>query len=196
MLVPAHALVSPSSRQSPLSGKRARELTLGASPSGTGNSSRSAPLRPSVMSRAPVGETGRIACEDTHGCVTRTAQGGLGPFRAQTNPGSCVKHGTVQSIVGDKDRARQLTDDFRAKAASLRAESCRCRTRCAPALSDTAHGSHGFCCDVPYQRFLTQRERFLSAEHPSCLTEFLFAELPSKSFMAVKILYGSRNMEG
>jgi hypothetical protein len=29
-----------------------------------------------------------------------------------------------------------------------------------------------------------------------CLTEFLFAELPSKSFMAVKILYGSRNMEG
>ena len=43
-------------------------------------------------------------------------------------------------------------------AVEFGADECRCESNCAPAGSDTAHGSHGFNCRRNYQRWDAARE--------------------------------------
>ena len=67
----------------------------------------------------------------------------------------------------EKRDAAVLDQNFRMQAEKLRAVKCGCHRRCSPAWSDTAHGSHNFHCKLPYQRFLSLREQFLTPHHGS-----------------------------
>ena len=49
------------------------------------------------------------------------------------------------------------TAPLASEEAETRADACRCGIRCAPAGSDTAHGSHGFNCNRNYQKWDTAR---------------------------------------
>lgn len=65
----------------------------------------------------------------------------------------------------EREQADNATAAFHADVQRLRQTKCRCRQQCDGAWSDSAHGSHGMMCKVPYQRFLTLRERFLTQGH-------------------------------
>jgi hypothetical protein len=65
----------------------------------------------------------------------------------------------------EKEDDEAAVKSFNSDVSRLRQQTCRCRNRCPGAWSDTAHGSHGLQCKVTYGRFLTLRERFLTAGH-------------------------------
>ena len=87
---------------------------------------------------------------------------------SQKNQPSKNEAGSVNQLK--KEKSREGIKRFEEESHELRQRSCRCDEKCEPAMSDTAHGSHNFKCNVPYLRFLSLREKYLTpqnAERPN-----------------------------
>ena len=87
---------------------------------------------------------------------------------AQQHSGNRVK---PNELGGENHKQRQLDDAkcklYAEQTAELQLVKCMCATKCSGTGSDTPHGSHLFLCKVPYGRFLSLKEKFLTSAHHS-----------------------------